>query len=75
MLSKESITLYCIQITFCSYQWYCHSDDDVYVNVPLLSQLLQQYDAHKPYYFGRLSTTRGDLSPKKEVIVSEIITT
>ena len=25
----------------------------MYVNVPQLSQFLQQYDPHKPYYLGR----------------------
>ena len=36
-----------------SYQWFCHFDDDVYVNVPQLSKLLQQYDPHQPYYIGK----------------------
>ncbi|XP_065898738.1 beta-1,3-N-acetylglucosaminyltransferase manic fringe-like isoform X2 [Dysidea avara] len=36
-----------------SYQWFCHFDDDVYVNVPQLSKLLQQYDPHQPYYLGK----------------------
>ena len=63
-----------MQIAFYSYQWYCHSDDDVYVNVPLLSQILQQYDSHKPYYFGRFPITRRLLGPKKEIVVSEIVT-
>ncbi|XP_065907341.1 beta-1,3-N-acetylglucosaminyltransferase lunatic fringe-like isoform X2 [Dysidea avara] len=35
------------------YQWYCHFDDDVYVNVPQLSHVLQQYDPHKPFYIGK----------------------
>ena len=35
-----------------SYQWYCHIDDDIYVNIPQLSQLLQQYNPEKPYYIG-----------------------
>ena len=35
-----------------SFQWYCHFDDDMYVNVPELSNLLQQYDPGKPYYIG-----------------------
>ncbi|XP_065903065.1 beta-1,3-N-acetylglucosaminyltransferase radical fringe-like [Dysidea avara] len=35
------------------YQWYCHVDDDIYVNVPQLSHVLQQYDPSKPYYIGR----------------------
>ena len=36
-----------------SYQWFCHIDDDVYVNVPQLSHQLQQFDPHKPYYIGK----------------------
>ncbi|XP_065889885.1 beta-1,3-N-acetylglucosaminyltransferase lunatic fringe-like [Dysidea avara] len=35
------------------YQWYCHVDDDIYVNVPQLSHVLQQYDPSKPYYIGK----------------------
>jgi len=35
------------------YQWFCHFDDDVYVNIKQLSNLLQQYDYNKPYYIGR----------------------
>ena len=35
------------------YQWFCHFDDDVYVNVKQLSNLLQKYDYNKPYYIGR----------------------
>ncbi|XP_065901381.1 beta-1,3-N-acetylglucosaminyltransferase radical fringe-like [Dysidea avara] len=35
------------------YQWFCHFDDDVYVNIPQLSQLLQKYDPHQPHYIGR----------------------
>ena len=38
---------------FDRYQWYCHADDDMYVNIPQLSHLLQQYDSHKPYYIGK----------------------
>ena len=37
---------------FDRYQWFCHADDDAYVNVPKLSRLLQQYDPHKPCYIG-----------------------
>ncbi|XP_065890669.1 beta-1,3-N-acetylglucosaminyltransferase lunatic fringe-like [Dysidea avara] len=35
------------------YQWYCHFDDDMYVNIPALGKLLEQYDPHQPYYIGR----------------------
>jgi len=38
---------------FHRYQWYCHFDDDIYVNVPQLSSVLQQYDPSKPYYIGK----------------------
>ena len=34
-------------------KWYCHFDDDVYVNVKELSTLLSHYDSSKPYYIGR----------------------
>ncbi|XP_065919474.1 beta-1,3-N-acetylglucosaminyltransferase radical fringe-like [Dysidea avara] len=34
-------------------QWYCHFDDDIYVNVKELSNLLSKYDPSKPYYIGR----------------------
>ena len=42
-----------ISSTSFSYQWFCHIDDDVYVNVPQLSHQLQQFDPHKPYYIGK----------------------
>ena len=35
-----------------SFQWYCHFDDDMYVNVPELSNLLRQYNPGKPIYIG-----------------------
>ena len=38
---------------FNRYQWFCHSDDDVYVNVLELSRFLKQYNPHKPYYVGK----------------------
>jgi len=34
-------------------QWFCHIDDDVYVNVEQLKKLLFHYDPSKPYYIGR----------------------
>jgi len=40
-------------------EWFCHVDDDMYVNVEQLSGVLQQYDPAHPYYIGawhRLST-------------------
>ncbi|XP_065919467.1 beta-1,3-N-acetylglucosaminyltransferase radical fringe-like isoform X2 [Dysidea avara] len=40
-------------------QWYCHFDDDVYVNVKELSNLLSKYDQSKPYYVGRFPRPGG----------------
>ena len=37
-------------------QWWCHFDDDNFVNVMSLSQLLQQYDPARPWYLGKTST-------------------
>ena len=39
-------------MVFPSYQWFCHFDDDAYLNVPQLDQLLQKYDPHQPHYIG-----------------------
>ena len=39
-------------MVFHSYQWFCHFDDDAYLNVPQLGQLLQKYDPHQPHYIG-----------------------
>ena len=38
---------------FYRYQWFCHLDDDEYVNVPQLSHFLQKYDSHEPHYIGK----------------------
>ena len=43
-----------------SFQWYCHFDDDMYVNVPQLSNVLRQYDPEKPWYIS--SKTRNVVS-------------
>ena len=40
-------------------KWFCHFDDDIYVNVKELLKLLSQYDSSKPYYIGR--NPRGPL--------------
>ena len=37
-------------------QWWCHFDDDNYVNVAALLQTLEQYEAGKPWYLGKTST-------------------
>ena len=34
-------------------QWFCHVDDDVYVNLQQLRTLLSQHNSSEPYYIGR----------------------
>ena len=48
------------------YQWFCHFDDDVYVNVKQLSNVLQKYNHNEPYYIGRWpdEARRGENSVK-----------
>ncbi|KRX39406.1 Fringe glycosyltransferase, partial [Trichinella nativa] len=36
--------------------WFCHFDDDNYVNVPLLKKLLSKYNPDKDWYLGKPST-------------------
>ena len=56
---KYESNLVCLNLSvYFSYQWYCHFDDDIYVNILQLSQLLQQYDSHKPYYVGKWPAIR-----------------
>lgn len=37
-------------------QWWCHFDDDNFVNVVALTKLLLRYDPGKPWYLGKTST-------------------
>ena len=41
------------ECVFHSFQWFCHFDDDIYVNILQLSRLLKKYDSRKPYYVGK----------------------
>lgn len=34
------------------YSWYCHFDDDIYVNTAALVRLTQHYDSKKDHYLG-----------------------
>ncbi len=42
------------------FSWFCHFDDDNYVNVPELMRLLSMYDPRRDWYLGRPST-RGPI--------------
>uniref|UniRef100_A0AC35GUT2 Fringe n=1 Tax=Panagrolaimus sp. PS1159 TaxID=55785 RepID=A0AC35GUT2_9BILA len=37
-------------------KWSCHFDDDNYVNVPILKQILYNFNPNTPYYLGRTAT-------------------
>ena len=51
----------CVHMYICSnsmsifvrVNWYCHFDDDMYVNLKELYKLLSQYDPSEPHYIGR----------------------
>lgn len=38
-----------------SKKWFCHFDDDNYVNVPRLVEILQKYNSQEDWYLGRTS--------------------
>ncbi len=39
------------------FRWFCHFDDDNYVNVPALIKMLRKYDHRSDWYLGKPSTT------------------
>lgn len=40
----------------CNFRWFCHFDDDNYVNIQRLQQFLSDYDASLDWYIGKPST-------------------
>lgn len=40
---------------YCVYRWFCHFDDDNYVNVPRLLEILSNYNPKKDWYLGKPS--------------------
>jgi hypothetical protein len=48
--------------------WYCHFDDDNYLNVERLYQVLKNYDPNEDWYLGRRSTSQKINSYYKNVI-------
>ena len=38
--------------------WWCHFDDDNYVHIEQLVNLLEQYSPSKPLYLGKTSTAK-----------------
>ena len=47
----------------CTCRWFCHFDDDIYVNTPALSKLLKQYNSQDSIYLGRFSSSRKTRIP------------
>ena len=43
------------------FRWFCHFDDDNYVNLPNLVSFLERYDAGEPHYLGKSSRRRTKL--------------
>jgi hypothetical protein len=44
-----------IALHFDIFRWFCHVDDDTYVNVPELSRLLRKYNHTEDWYLGKPS--------------------
>lgn len=51
------ITFFFIDFFF-FFRWFCHVDDDNYVNVPALDELLKMYNPIGDWYLGRTSTPK-----------------
>jgi hypothetical protein len=41
--------------TFACFRWFCHFDDDNYVNVPRLLKVLDNYNPREDWYLGKPS--------------------
>ena len=41
------------------YRWFCHFDDDVYLNIRTLSTQLRKYNSSRRYYLGHWLSKRG----------------
>ncbi len=50
-----------------SCRWFCHFDDDVYVNVPTLMAMLHRYNSTDSLYLGRWSVNKKE---KMEVSIA-----
>jgi len=55
MPDAVSVMSFVISIGF---RWFCHVDDDNYVNVPALDELLKMYNPIGDWYLGRTSTPK-----------------
>jgi hypothetical protein len=54
-LIRSSFAVLNILTFLCLYRWFCHFDDDNYVNVPALLDLLARYDPKDHWYLGKPS--------------------
>ena len=64
LLSFHTVSLYscviaiigsCWHVDVVCFRWFCHVDDDTYVNIPQLVNLLQEYNHSKEWYLGKPS--------------------
>lgn len=52
---KVLVNVFCLSIV---HRWWCHFDDDNYVNVPRLLSKLQEFDPQEDWYLGRISVDK-----------------
>ena len=51
-------------------RWFCHFDDDQYVNVKILYKTLLQYDSNKDYYLGKSSIEKEiEIEEKSDKVI------
>jgi len=49
----------------CVPRWFCHVDDDTYLNIVALVKLLRQYSHYEDWYIGKPSTSKPITSRTK----------
>ena len=57
-----------------TFRWFCHFDDDNYVNVPALARKLRRFDSNEDWYLGKASVQQPlevldhrSADPKKKI--------
>ena len=68
-ISHNDFAIFYLSFHFIS-RWFCHFDDDNYVNLPALIRTLKEYDPKEDWYLGKTSIqnpleviNRGAISP------------
>ena len=58
MIVVNSMLLCFCTIIMLSHSWFCHFDDDVYLNAPVLVEILEQFSPSERIYIGKISISK-----------------